>query len=448
MSDEIATLERLLDKLDASLPRLRKLERYYEARERPEAIGLSLPPEMDQLRTVVGWPALSVDSIEERLDVEAFQLGGDTTTDERLWDWWQANDLDEESSLGHLDALIFGRSYVTVSAGESPGDPPVIAVESARSMAVEHDPATRKLAAAARVFERDPNTGEASGVVLYLPGQNVTYRRSNGKWTAESPNRFAVPEVAVVPLVNRARLAKRNGVSEIWRVSQITDAACRVLTGLQAAQEMLAVPQRYVLGATEADFVDQSGKPVSKWAAYIGRFLALGNSDAKMGQLAGADLSNFTQVLDAYAKLVASETGLPPHYLGHSSDNPASADAIRSAEARLVKRAERKARSFGESWERVMRLALRFVGDDDAAARRLETVWRDPATPTYAAKADAVVKLHQSGIIPKEAAWEQMGFSPEYRAHLRSLDAADPAVRYLEQQRALAAEPEEPGEVA
>ena len=79
-----------------------------------------------------------------------------------------------------------------------------------------------------------------------------------------------------------------------------------------------------------------------------------------------------------------------------------------------------------------MRLALRFVGDDDTAARRLETVWRDPSTPTYAAKADAVVKLYTAGLLPQEAAWEQMGFSPEYRRHLRSLGSQDPAQRYLE----------------
>src|SRR5690606_41673063 len=98
--------------------------------------GLSWPPTLERLRAAVGWPSLSVDSIEDRLDVEAFQLGGDISSDERRWDWWQANDLDEESSLGHLDALIFGRSYVTVSAGESPGDPPLSAVELATSMAV------------------------------------------------------------------------------------------------------------------------------------------------------------------------------------------------------------------------------------------------------------------------------------------------------------------------
>jgi hypothetical protein len=425
------TLMRLLEKIGAQLPRLDRLDRYYRGRQRLDAIGLALPPEMDRLQTVINWPALAVDSLEERLDVEGFQLGGDVSADERLWDWWQANDLDEESSLAHLDAFVFGRTYVTVSRGESTDDPPVITVESTRSMAVEIDPATRKISAAARVFERD-ETDQPSGAVLYLPGKNATWRRTNGVWRATSADRFALNEVAVVPLINRARLARRHGDTEMRDVMGLADAACRSLTNLQAAQELLAVPQRYVLGATQTDFVDQNGQPIPAWEAYIGRFLALGNQEAKIGQLPGADLRNFTEVINHYAKLVASVTGLPSHFLGMTTENPASADAIRSAEARLVKRAERRARAFGEGWERVMRLALRFVGDDDTAARRLETVWRDPSTPTYAAKADAVVKLYTAGLLPQEAAWEQMGFSPEYRRHLRSLGSQDPAQRYLE----------------
>lgn len=423
-------MEALLGKISTQTTGLDRLDAYYQGKQRLAAIGLALPPEMDRLQTVINWPALAVDSLEERLDVEGFQLGGDVSADERLWDWWQANDLDEESSLAHLDALVFGRTYVTVSAGESSDDPPVITVESARAMAVNIDPATRKLASAARVFERD-ESGQPSGVVLYLPGENITYRKSNGRWSGDS-TRFALEEVAVVPLINRSRVSDRHGVTEMRDVMGLTDAACRSLTNLQAAQEMLAVPQRYVLGATKEDFVDAEGNPIPAWEAYIGRYLSLGNEQAKVGQLPGADLRNFTEVMNHYAKLVASVTGLPAHFLGQTTENPASADAIRSSEARLVKRAERRSRAFGEGWERVMRLALRFVGDGDVAARRLETVWRDPSTPTYAAKADAVVKLFQAGIIPQEAAWEQMGFSPEYRNHLRSLSSPDPAERYLE----------------
>ena len=98
--------------------------------------------------------------------------------------------------------------------------------------------------------------------------------------------------------------------------------------------------------------------------------------------------------------------GLPPHYFGWSDANPASADAIRSAETRLVKRAERRQRSFGEAWEEVMRLGYIVTrGQLPDGAVMLETVWRDPATPTVAQTADALTKLAVGLQIPPRALW-------------------------------------------
>lgn len=50
---------------------------------------------------------------------------------------------------------------------------------------------------------------------------------------------------------------------------------------------------------------------------------------------------------------------------------------------------------------------------------QLETQWADPATPTVAQKADAVVKKVQAGILPVEAAWEDLGYSATRRVRLR-----------------------------
>ena len=41
-------------------------------------------------------------------------------------------------------------------------------------------------------------------------------------------------------------------------------------------------------------------------------------------------------------------------------------------------------------------------------AARMETVWRDPATPTTAAAADALAKLKDSLEIPAQALWEKV----------------------------------------
>jgi hypothetical protein len=165
------------------------------------------------------------------------------------------------------------------------------------------------------------------------------------------------------------------------------------------------------MGMTEQDFQDRDGNPVSKWERIAGRIWAVSSppGEADVRQLAAADLRNFHDTINTLARLVASIAGLPPHYFGWSDANPASADAIRSAETRLVKRAERRQRAFGEAWEDVMRLCFLVVdGELPAGATRMETVWRDPSTPTIAAAADALGKFKDSLEIPAQALWDKV----------------------------------------
>src|SRR5882757_8028129 len=95
---------------------LRDHKDYYESRRRPEAIGMAVPKEMQKLLAHVGYPRLYVDAISERLELEGFRLGDADDQDDELWNWWQANDLDVESPLGHTDALVYGRSSITITA--------------------------------------------------------------------------------------------------------------------------------------------------------------------------------------------------------------------------------------------------------------------------------------------------------------------------------------------
>ena len=82
---------------------LRESTDFYTGAYRPTAVGVSIPPQMRQLLASVGYPRLYVDTLAERLEVEGFRLGGDES-DDMLWHWWQVNDLDLESTLGHTDA--------------------------------------------------------------------------------------------------------------------------------------------------------------------------------------------------------------------------------------------------------------------------------------------------------------------------------------------------------
>jgi hypothetical protein len=197
---------------------------------------------------------------------------------------------------------------------------------------------------------------------------------------------------------------------------------------------------------SEDDWADQDGNPVSNWSKVAGRIWAADRNptEVQMGQFQEAELANFHNSIKLLSQLAAQMLALPPHYMQFTGDNPASADAIRSSESQLVKRAERKQRTFGGGWEQVMRIAKRIAtGEDDPRMRQLETIWRNAATPTVAQKADAAVKLFNAGIVPLRQTREDMGYTDTQIDLMEDEDAKalalDPLSAFARQQEAVGA---------
>lgn len=451
---------------------------YYEASSRPDAIGLSVPPEMKKLLAYVGYPRTYVDSIAERLEITGFRLaaqptgsggtkggtskvaqaasaatsptkaasGSDSTgaddtsaTDAitaQFWDWWNANSLDTESILGHTESLVSARSYITISAPDPQwdvfNDPtvPIIRVEPPTNLYARMDPKTRQVQQAIRVV-KDEDGSKTISSTLYLPNQTVFWDldpATNELTQIRPPVVHNLGICPVVPITNRTQLKDLYGTSQITpELMSVTDAAARILMDMQGAAELMAVPQRILFGVNPEDIGVDPSTGQSKYNAYLARILAFGDEGGKAMQFAAAELRNFCDALDQLDRKAAGYTGLPPQYLSFSSQNPASADAIKASESRLVKMCERKCNIFGAAWEQAMRIASLIMNPGggyqalDPQLFRLEAVWADPSTPTYATKADAAAKLYAqgTGVIPREQAWIDMGYTIEQRAQMR-----------------------------
>ena len=341
--EENATFRRLTTALTRSQRELERLDAYYEGVHRLEQLGLAVPPELERFVTTVNWPRITVDSIEQRCDVEGFRLVGQDSADDELWGIWQTNDLDEESQQAHLDALIFGRSYVCVGTrdlDDPDPDVPLVTVESPFEMTHECDPRTRRVTAALRRTRSSAPVLEHA--TLYLPAETIWLQRGSGAgWVEVDRDEHDIGHPLVVPLLNRSRLRRRHGGSELADVISLTDAACRALTNAQVATEVLAVPQRYILGASPTDFVDQHGKPLTAWETYFGAVWALQSGEAKVGQFSAADLTNFERIVNHYANLVSGVSGLPTRFYGQYTTNPPSEGSIVADETRLIMNAYR-----------------------------------------------------------------------------------------------------------
>jgi hypothetical protein len=127
--------------------------------------------------------------------------------------------------------------------------------------------------------------------------------------------------------------------------------------------------------------------------------------ESKFGQLAAADLGAYEAAVRVLLGQIMAVSALPAHYVGIFTDNPASADALRAAEASLAARAEARQAAFGRAWENVGRLIWAVQHGADPAAAEVTVTWADPATRSIAQEADAVTKLYAPGCCPPATPW-------------------------------------------
>lgn len=412
--DESRRVDELSRRLFTSYPDDQRFDRYYEGSQRLAHIGLAVPPELRKFETVLNWCRTVVDSVSDRMRMKAFYLPGEQQASEALRESWDYNNLDSESIAHHQEMLILGRGFVSVGANEEDPEFPLIQVENPRELAVDIDHRHRRLRAAVRVMPSENDApGTPSNAVLYLPDSTMRLKRDQGRWVVEDRDDHGLGRVPLVMFLNRRRVGQWTGVSEMVDAIPLVDAAARSLTNLQLAGETHSVPQKYVLGMSKGDFVDAEGKPIPAWEAYFNAIWANQNKDAKVGQFAASDLSNFHNTVDHYASKLAGLYGLPARYVGITSVNPAAEGAIRAEEARLILNVEKKAALAGDGWGWVMGLVERFRTGEWVSGSRIKTDWFDAGTPTYAQRADALTKMYNSGqgILSREGVWEELGWS-------------------------------------
>lgn len=401
------TLTMILQTLDERQAAYARLDQYYAGRqplsflapEAKEALGSRLT------RMSSNIPRLVVTSLAERLRVTGFTRDG--APDPQAWAAWQRNDLDQLAGVAHREALALGRSHVIVwadSAGRAK-----VTVESARQVAVVTDPGTRAVVAAVKRWE-DAN---ATHAVHYLPDSITRYRAdSTGAttlgFTAVETIRNPLGVVPVVPIVNADRLLD-DGASEMADVLPLVDGLAKLLGDMMVGSEYYARPRRW---ATGVELIEdpETGEAINPFTEGIKMMIAE-TPESKFGSLPAADLSGYEAAIRVLVSQIMAVSGLPAHYVGVLANQPASADALRAAEASLTARAEARQATFGRAWEQVARLILAVENGTDPTTLHPVVQWADPATRSIAQEADAVVKMFAAGLLPYSYALRRLGYS-------------------------------------
>ena len=418
------TLQTLLQKLDEPIGTYSELDRYYAGRQ---ALAYLAPEAKTALgnrfgRMASNIPRLAVTALSERLRITGFKTNDE---DSLVWADWIRNNLDQHSGVVHREALTLGKSYVIVWVDEF--GRPQATVESARQVTVLRHPATREVLAAVKRWTTDKTT-EA---VLYT-AEAIT--RFSAKTTGATTTGFSSVEVIenplgvvpVVPFINGDRLLD-DGVSEIEDLIPLVDALNKTLADLMVSSEYVGRPRRWATGIElEEDENGEAQNPIPEGP----RAMISESENTKFGQLPAADLGAYEASVRIILGQIMAVSALPSHYIGITTSNPASADALRASEASLTARAEARQDQFSRSWEWVARLMIAVRTGKPIDQIEAEVSWADAATRSIAQEADAVVKLVQAGILPPSIALERLGYSQAEIVRIReakrleSFDAA------------------------
>lgn len=405
------------EQLNEDSSRLRGLDQYF-AGEQPAAFmseksRQALGPGLSKM--AVNFPRLAVTSLQERLEVTGFRLNDADQADPELWRLWKRNRMRDGSAQAHLDALVYGRSYALVWANRL-GEP-AVTVESPQQMAVLTDPVTREVTMA---FKRWTNEAGQGRGMLYTPDFLQLYSAGNQpdpetfSTTGWNPlgERITNPlgVVPVVPILNRGRLLDVRGVSEMRDILPLSDALNKIMGDAMVTSEFFARPRRWATGLEIVE--DDDGNAVNPFSDKGERIMQSESPDTKFGQFEGARLDGYSDLTAVVTQQIGALTGLPPHYLGLHGDQPASADAMRSAEASLVSRVYELQRTFGNSWADVMSLMVAIRDGLDPLTVEVETVWADPETRTPAQDADAAAKLAGIGVPLETLLADSLGWEP------------------------------------
>ena len=321
---------------------------------------------------------------------------------------------------------------------------PLVTVGVAKQVAVLTDPGSRQVSAAIKRWE-DSNT-KTTEAVMYLRDRIVRLR-ADQQGAVAVPNGFKTVEefanplgiVPVVNLRNTDRIIGDWGCSEIDDLKPLVDALNKSLADMLVTSEYVGRPRRWATGIelTERPVLDEEGNPVldddsQPMMTEVNpipeghRAMISENDQAKFGQLNAADLAGYEASVRVILGQIMAVSTLPAHYVGVFTDNPASADALRAAEASLTARAEARQQTFGRAWEQVARLMIAVRdGRDPNKIDDVRVQWADAATRSVAQEADAVVKLYQAGLLPASYALGKLGYSDDEIRKIRAARVAE-----------------------
>ncbi len=410
------------------------LRSYYVEHNAVKTLGISTPPSFERVQCVTGWCRKAVHAHAMRSVFEGYVFAGHE--DKSLSRVARQNDLPSLYQQAVASSLVYGVSFLSVMAGTGTQPAAKVRLFSANQAVAIWDKDAGRIACGLVLADVDRN-GNPRKYVLHEPSAVVTFERFGTEWqSAEEPNPYGAP--LMVPLVNDPDPDRPFGHSMLTpELLGIVDKAMRDVLRMELGAEFFTFPQRYVLGATEGLFSAPSGtgedaetdedadaivSPQAKWDAYVGAIWAITRDEngdlPQVGQFTPSSAENFTAMFENDAQRFSGATNVPLAQLGVLSNNYTSSDALGAANDPLILEVETMNRRNAAAMEEVARMMMcaKDGCKPSELGERADTVqayMRDPSKSTFAASADAWVKIGgaDNSLVGTDVWYEGVGFS-------------------------------------
>lgn len=443
--EAIRLVQRIYTRLNARRPAIQTREEYYQGAQ-PLSFATDEWRKANASRYAGfsdNWCAPVVNAEAERVKMTGIKINDSTEAGRTLFEQWQLNEMDMQSSQGFVTTFAASTSFVIVWGDSS--DSPQVTWEHPSNVEIEYDWANPRIRKAALKTWVDDRMEYAT---LYTPDALWKFERerseilneqtsqaqqgrskfnaTGGGWKPREiagetwPLNNPMGVVPVVEIANRPTL-KGDPVSEIQGVIPMQDAINLLWAYLFLAADYASMPARVVLGQKppQIPILDADGKQIGTKSLDMKelgekRIAWLTGDNTRVDQWDAAKLDVFTDVIELAVGHIAAQTRTPPTYLvANKGISNVSGDGLKAAEVGLTKKVIEFQTFAGPQIREIFRLIALAMGDQSLARQaRLATIsWMNPEIRSEAQLADALLKKKQLGY-PLEYLMELDGLDP------------------------------------
>lgn len=366
-----------------------------------------------------------VDAVSNRLEI-ANILGVTEEANAEINRIWEKNDLELDANEIHRYSLMYGDSYAIVWTDPT-GDITVDYNSPLTTIIIYDDENPRIKRFAAKLWQTTDSQGKnIAKLNMYYPDRIEKYSAFGEIDMMMSASGFTPVGIVENPWneipVFHFRTTKQYGRPEHIDAYGPQDAINKMLATHMTTVDYQGAPQRYALsgGGNSSEFEDfdetaTDAENLGKLKNGPGELWYL-KGISKVGEFAPADHKVFTEPVREFIRSMASITNTPLHYFEKTGNVP-SGEALRTAEAPLLKKVQDRQVSFGNAWRDMFRFILSVEGIESD----VEVKWQAVESMDSLDAWEVAVKKRVVGVSLEQVLVE-MGYDAEIAANIASTE--------------------------